>query len=292
MSTNTKKFFGLGRGLGSLIPEKTALSVATLPQESVFYVETDKIKPNSSQPRKHFDQGALASLSSSIKRYGILQPLLVTKVEKPTNQGLAVEYHLLAGERRWRAAQLASLPRVPVIIKDAFKEEQERLEIALIENVQREDLNPLEEALAYRRFSEEFGLTQQEIAQKVSKSREVVANALRLLGLPQDIQDKISAGQISRTQARALLAFKDPKEQQAMLASFISGQATVRSAEVAARGPQAKKEVSNKFKDLESNLSQNVGAPVLIQSGQRGGKIVIRFADLEELNKIAKVILD
>ena len=169
------KLFGLGKGLGSLIPQE-AKKTPEFQKENVFYVEVTKIEANPDQPRRDFDGEALKELSKSIKKYGVLQPLLVTKVEKENKNGINVSYQLIAGERRWRAAQLASLNQVPVIIRDDLDQKRTKLEVALIENIQRKDLNPIEEAEAYERFSKEFGLTQQEIALKVSNSREVVAN--------------------------------------------------------------------------------------------------------------------
>ena len=179
MSGNAKKFFGLGKGLGSLIPSGMQMQPTTQ-KENVFYVEIAKIEANPNQPRQDFDQDALKELSGSIRKYGVLQPLLVTKVETSSVRGLDVSYQLIAGERRLRAAKMAGLPHVPVIIRDDFGKGRDRLEVALIENIQREDLNPVEEAEAYVRLNKEFGLTQQEIATKVSKSREAVANAMRL----------------------------------------------------------------------------------------------------------------
>lgn len=208
MSMPGKKLFGLGKGLGSLIPTGVKME-PSMQKDSVFYVEIAKIEANPDQPRHDFEKGPLEELSKSIRKYGVLQPLLVSKVEVSSPKGLDVSYKLIAGERRLRAARMAGLPHVPVIIRDDFEKDKERLEVALIENVQREDLNPLEEADAYHRLAKEFGLTQQEIANKVSKSREVVANAIRLLNLPDDIKESLRAGKISRAHARALLAFND-----------------------------------------------------------------------------------
>src|SRR5262249_20607992 len=156
---------------------------------------------------------ALEELSRSIRKYGVLQPLLVSKVEESSPKGIDVSYRLIAGERRLRASRLAGLPQVPVIIRDDFQKERDRLEVALIENVQRENLNPVEEAEAYQRLAKEFGLTQQEIATKVSKSREVVANVIRLLNLPQEMREALRNGQLTRAHARALLAFGDAEKQ-------------------------------------------------------------------------------
>jgi len=186
-----KKLFGLGKGLGSLIPQNAEIRQPETRKENVFYVETNKIKANPDQPRRDFDEEGIKELSKSVRKYGVLQPLLVTKVETETPKGLDVSYQLIAGERRLRASQVAGLPQVPVIIRDEFEQKQDRLEVALIENVQRKDLNPVEEAEAYDRLAKEFGLTQKEIADKVSKSREVVANAVRLLNLPKDIRDAL-----------------------------------------------------------------------------------------------------
>ena len=295
VSNGMKKLFGLGKGLGSLIPEKSELRITPKKsEESVFYIETNKIKPNPEQPRKEFNGEGLKELAGSIKKFGILQPILVTKIEKQTSHGIDFEYSILAGERRWRAARILNMAHVPAIIKKSLDEDKIRLEVALIENLQREDLNPLEEAFAYHRFAKEFGLTQKDIAAKVSKSREVVANSIRLLDLSSDIQESIRAGKISKTQARALLAFKDESRQKEIYRNMISGMISVREAEKEAKeiknSPNKSKD--NKFQDLERNLSQTIGAPVLIKSGTSGGKVMIKFTNLEELNTIAKKILD
>ncbi len=166
----TKKIFGLGKGLGSLIPDSVADAVGAR-RENVFYIEVGKIRPNPDQPRSDFDQESLAELARIIRKYGVLQPLLVSKVEEDLPRGRAVSYQLIAGERRWRAAQLAGLPQVPVIIRDDLVPEagskSKRLEVALIENLQRTDLNPLETAEAYVRLADEFGLKQHEIADAI-----------------------------------------------------------------------------------------------------------------------------
>jgi ParB family chromosome partitioning protein len=293
-----KKLFGLGRGLESLIPAKpVGTKVVPKAQDNVFYIEINKIRPNENQPRREFDSEALSELSASIKKYGILQPLLVSKIETETERGLDVEYELIAGERRWRAAKLAGLPHVPVIVKDNFDEDRIKLEVALVENVQREDLNAMEEAEAYSRLAKEFSLTQKDIAIKVSKSREVVANAMRLVDLPADIKEGLRAGKITRTHARALLAFKDETKQREMYKQLLTGNFAVRDLEGAAREYKAVKSASvpapnPRFDDLQQNLAKNLGATVFIKTGASGGNIVIKFANLEELNKIAKTILD
>lgn len=294
-----KKFFGLGRGLESLIP---ARSTKVLPkiQDNVFYIEINKIKPNANQPRRDFDKDGLKELATSIKKYGILQPLLVSKMEQETDRGLDVTYEIIAGERRWRAAKLAGLPHVPAIVKDNFDESRLKLEVALVENLQREDLNVLEEAEAYARLASEFKLTQKDIADKVGKSREVVANAVRLLDLPADMKMALRVGKISRTHGRALLSFKEEAKQREMYKQILAGNFAVRDLESAAKEHKVSHQSSTinqpvagpRFDDLQQNLSKNLGAPVLIRSGASGGNIVIKFSTLEELNKIAKTILD
>lgn len=291
-----KKLFGLGRGLESLIPAKTNKITPKI-QDNVFYIEINKIRPNANQPRRDFDKNGLQELAASIKKYGILQPLLVSKTEMETDRGLDVAYEIIAGERRWRAAKLAGLPHVPAIVKDNFDESRLKLEVALVENLQREDLNPLEEAEAYARLAAEFKLTQKDIAVKVGKSREVIANAVRLLNLPADIKAALRFGKISRTHARALLAFKDEKKQREIYRQILAGGVAVRDIEGAAREHRADnnaaaKPSSSRFEELQLNLSKNLGAAVLIRSGASGGNIVIKFSSLEELNKIAKTILD
>ncbi|MDP3954564.1 MAG: ParB/RepB/Spo0J family partition protein [bacterium] len=291
----SKKFFGLGRGLESLIPAK-GNKITPQVQDNVYYVEIHKIKPNANQPRRDFEPEGLKDLASSIKKYGILQPLLVTKQEIESGRGMDVNYEIIAGERRWRAAKLAGLPHVPVIVKDNFDEGKLKLEAALVENIQREDLNVLEEAEAYKRLADEFGLKQKEIAERVSKSREVVANAMRLMELPADIKLALRSGKISRTHARALLAFEGADKQREMFKKILTGNFATKELEQEAKVHKAiKKEgghVHPRFVELQDNLSGKLGTAVFVKSGASGGNIVIKFGDLEELNKIAKTILD
>ena len=294
-----KKFFGLGKGLGSLIPEgaKAMQPNSQNQKENVFYVEVGKIEANPDQPRQDFDGDALKELSLSIRKYGVLQPLLVSKIETASAKGMDVSYRLIAGERRLRASRMAGLPHVPVIIRDDFRHERDRLEVALIENVQREDLNPLEEAEAYAKLSKDFGLTQKEIAEKVGKSREVIANTIRLMNLPKDIQDSLRAGKIAQASARALLAFSDPVKQRQVYESILAGGVSSRDVETAAsvNKPATKRPrlSEGKFIELEKNLADTLGTHVSIQGAvASGGRIVIKFASLEDLNKIAKVIVD
>lgn len=289
-----KKLFGLGKGLGSLIPQDAEIRPENR-KENVFYVEINKIKANPDQPRQDFDQEGINELSKSVRKYGVLQPLLVTKIETQTQKGLEVSYQLIAGERRLRASQMAGLPQVPVIIRDEFEDKKDRLEVALIENVQRKDLNPVEEAEAYDRLAKEFGLTHKEIADKVSKSREVVANAVRLLNLPKDIRDALRAEKLSRAHAKALLAFSDEAKQREVYNQILAGGVSSKDVESMASSAKPNKKAvkkDNKFVELEKNLGETLSAPVLIQSAEKGGKIIIKFATHEELNKIAKSIID
>ena len=277
-----KKLFGLGKGLNSLIPDSKHIT-PEIKKDSVFYVEINKVKPK--------------ELAKSIRKYGVLQPLLVSKVEEESNRGMDVYYQLIAGERRLRAAKLAGLPNIPVIIREDLSPEgvdkRTSLEVALTENVQRTDLNPIEEAEAYGRLSKEFGLTQKEIADKVSKSREVVANAIRLLGLPKDIRDSLRSGKLSRAHARALLSFSDESKQREMYQQILAGGVSSKEVEsIASRTSAKSSKTERKFYELEKNLAETLKTPVLIHSTDKGGKIIIRFATLQDLNQIAKSIID
>jgi len=293
---DVKKLFGLGKGLNSLIPSGNKNIKPNESRESVFYVETHKIKPNPNQPRKDFNKSGLEELAASIKKYGILQPILVAKEEKDTSRGLEVQYQLVAGERRWRAARLLNLPQVPVIVKDSINEEKTRLELALVENLQREDLNPMEETEAFARLQKDFNLTQKEVGERVGKSREAVANSLRLLELPGDIKESLRAGKISRTHARALLVLNGSEKQKEVYKQILAGKLAGREAEAVASSispnKKSKNKKDNRFIELEKNLSGSLGTFVFVKSEDKGGRIVIKFADLEELNKIVKTILD
>lgn len=295
--SSSKKLFGLGRGLESLIPGAKQMKPEAQ-KENVFYVEINKIRPNPDQPRQDFDGEGLKELSKSIRKYGVLQPLLVTKVEEQNSRGLNVYYQLIAGERRLRASKLAGLPQVPVVVRDDFDDKSAKLEIALIENVQRKDLNPMEEAEAYERLMKEFKLTQQDVANKVGKSREVVANAVRLINLPKDIKESLRGGILTRAHARALLAFDDESKQREVYGHILGGRLSSKEVEQMASSskPSKKSKLSskevNKFQSLEKNLGEMLKVPVLIRSTDKGGHIVIKFASLQELNKVAKRIID
>lgn len=287
-----KKMFGLGKGLGSLIPSNTSSIKPESTKESVFYVEVHKIRPNPDQPRRDFDEKAIEELAASIRKYGVLQPLLVSKKEEESSRGLNVFYELIAGERRLRASQKAGLPQVPVIIRnDIADTKSKRLEVALIENIQREDLNAIEAGEAYERLQSEFGLTLAEIGNKVSKSREAVNNAIRLLRLPAYIKDTLRAGKITAAHARALLAFDDATRQKTVYDQILAGGFSSKDTEAAAAVSKSRGKKEHRFTELEENLGEKLKVAVLIKGTQRGGNITIKFATHEELNDVVKRII-
>lgn len=243
-------------GLEILIPKKTKKGEPRK-KENVFWIEVKKIKPNPFQPRKEFSQKELKELAISIEKYGILQPLLVRKIEKAAPRGQKVEYHLIAGERRLRAALLAGMKEAPVIIEDIKTEDE--LPISLIENLQREDLNPLEKALAFKRMVDEFNLTQKEIAKVIGKSREAVANTLRLLELDEEIKKAIAKKEISEGHARALLSVGKEKRM-AALKEIIEKKLPVREIEKKGeiRVKKGKEEQKN-LEKLKSKISKILG---------------------------------
>lgn len=264
-------------------------------KEHVFYIEVDKIIPNPEQPRRVFSPEALESLAASIREYGILQPLVVTRVERATDRGQVVEYELIAGERRYRASKLLGLREVPAIIRKQ-ESAKVKLELALIENVQREDLNPIERALAYQRLIDEFNLTQKEVALRIGKSRESVANTLRLLNLPEMQRIAVSDGRISEGHTRPLLMLVDyPDEQQKLYTDIIEKSLSVRQAEQIARNiaiersTKYKKQADPETKAVEAKLANLLGANVSIVRDKNGkGRISIEFYSEEELSGIAE----
>ena len=277
---------GLGRGLGSLIPgsDTTDTADGTLPS-----VPIDSISPNPHQPRSHMDEGELAELAASIRGHGLIQPLIVNRVDENN-------YTLIAGERRWRAAKIAGLGQVPVVVKDATP--QDMLELALIENIQRADLNALEEATAYQHLIVDFGLTQEEVARRVGKSRPTVANLVRLLKLPDNIQAAILDGRISGAHARALLPLPTPRAQTAVMNSIIKLGWNVRQVEATVEkrlNAEKPKPKSSKLRPaeviaLESQFRQSLGAEVKIDKRSEGGKVIIYFYSDEELQSIYEAI--
>lgn len=251
-------------------------------QEAVFQIEVEKIRPNPYQPRREFDEGALEELASSIREFGVIQPLIVSKAIRETETGTKVEYQLIAGERRLRAARRAGLERVPAIVRK-IDENKVRFEVALIENLQRSDLNPLETARAYARLQDEFKLTQREIAGRVGKSREAVANTLRLLNLPPYVQDALMSQAINESQARALLSIADPKELTRRFRDLIEGRTSARRLREETGVPPAALPEQNYW---EKQLESKFGAPVAIVKKGSRGRIVIQFYSDEEMHSL------
>ncbi len=263
---------------------------------AIFWVEVDRIKPNPFQPRKEFNEENLKSLAESIKQYGVLQPLVVSKKEEETEDGLKVYYELIAGERRLRAAKLAKLAQVPVLIRDKEDSDREKLELAIIENLQREDLNPIDKALAFKQLHEKFGMTHAQIAKQMGKSREYVSNALRLLLLPEDIQRAIANGIISEGHARPLLMLADkPEEQNVLFKEITLKKLTVREAEHIARSVATDKVRKNhippEIRKIEREMMENLGTRVRIeQKDENAGRIHIDFGTKEDLKHILNLI--
>ena len=274
---------GLGRGLESL------LSPGGIPDKEtpdLFLCPVEKIRPNPSQPRQEMDAAALDSLTRSIRENGVLQPLVV----RETGEG----YEIVCGERRWRAAQRAGLRRVPVVIKDVSP--AKLLELALIENIQREDLNPIEEALAYKRLMHEFGLSQAEVARRVGRERSTVSNAIRLLRLPQDIQQDVAAGILSPGHARALLMVEDPDAMKSLRDEIVSKGLNVRQAEQAARRIEKKRAPGRQgvydpdIARVEDELTLLSGLKARLKPLKKGGKIEFKYQTLEELEGFLQLL--
>jgi ParB family chromosome partitioning protein len=261
---------------------------------AIFWVEVEKIRPNPFQPRKEFDQGKLEDLSRSIRQYGVIQPLTVSRVEiEKHGGGLATEYELIAGERRLRAAKLAGIREVPVIIRAGQDDDKTKLEIAIIENLQREDLNPIDRAKAFDRLAREFKFKHIEIAEKVGKSREYVSNTLRLLMLPHTMQDALSEGKIAEGHTRPLLMLADrPQEQETLFREILLKHLTVRDTENIARRIAVdrvrKKEYlySPEILSMEKELTEALGTRVAIETKEHGGKLSIDFTSEDDLRVI------
>ena len=292
---------GLGKGLDSLIPNalgdtKTKKETAaksktetTEGKEPQTLVKITKVEPNREQPRKNFDEDALQELADSIKQFGLLQPILV--------QDRKDYYEIIAGERRWRAAKLAGLKEVPVIIRNYT--EQEIVEISWSENIQREDLNPIEEAQAYKRLLTEFHLKQDEVAERVSKSRAAVTNSIRLLKLNEEVQRMVVDEMISTGHARALLAVENPEEQYNLAQRIFDEKLSVRDVEKLVKNlhkPAKSKKVDDKtmqviYQDIEEKLKQKLGRKVTVTSkGEGSGKIEIEFYNHEDLDRLLDVL--
>lgn len=268
---------GLGRGLSALIGDELAPGEPTRPNRTVSIAF---LRPNRFQPRKTFDVDALNDLANSIREKGILQPILVRPIKDQKDA-----YEIVAGERRWRAAQLAKLHDVPVVIRDMS--DGESLEIAIIENVQRADLNAMEEAAGYRELMEQFGYTQERVAQEVGKSRSHVANTLRLLKLPDRVQTMIRSGELTAGHARTLIGSADPE---VLANEIVASSLNVRQAEQRSRPtPSKRPEKDPDTKALESSLSNMLGLKVqILDKGKRGGELRISYSTLEQLDDLIR----
>lgn len=284
---------GLGKGLDSMIPDKIGKSAKEQPtaDKPDTMMDIDKVEPNREQPRKNFDEDALLELSESIKQFGVIQPLIV--------QDRKTYYEIIAGERRWRAAKMAGLKKVPIIIKNYT--EQEIMEISLIENIQREDLNPIEEALAYKKLLTEFNLKQDEVAERVSKSRTAVTNSMRLLKLNEKVQQMLIDDMLSTGHARALLAIEDADEQYNLAQQIFDEKMSVRDVEKLVKKLQKEKTEKPKepvqpdqsqeqiqaiYHDLEESMKQIFGTKVSIVASKdmKKGKIEIEYYSPDELD--------
>ena len=287
---------GLGKGLDSLIPENKSVKPAVKPEKAEESVKTgeqmlkiNQVEPNREQPRKHFEEDALLELADSIKQYGVLQPLLVRKRKD--------YYEIIAGERRWRAAKLAGVKEVPVIIKEYT--EQQAVEIALIENIQRENLNPIEEAMAFKKLLTEFNLKQDEVAERVSKSRTAVTNSMRLLKLGEKVQQMIIDDMITTGHARALLAIDDEEQQYLLATKIFDEKLSVRDIEKLVKDLKKIKKNKKEEKDvhdflyteLEESMKQILGSKVSIKNKKNNkGKIEIEYYSRDELERIVDMI--
>lgn len=273
-------------------PEKNSDKPAE--EDLIFHLEVDKIKPNPNQPRRNFDENGIRDLARSVREFGFLQPLVVSKISKETPGGFEVEYQLIAGERRLMAAKMLGLEVIPAIIRNVDME-REKLELAVIENIQREDLNPIETARAFSKLQDEFRMTQREISAKLGKSRETVANTMRLLDLPVYIQETLEKGQITESHGRLLLAIQDPDVQKKLFDDILQNGLTTRElkARVLVERPRQRQSAeghSPEVKMMEEKLSSELGTPVKIERGINNGKIVITFYSEEELENIVQRI--
>ncbi|MGL5616364.1 MAG: ParB/RepB/Spo0J family partition protein [Sarcina sp.] len=289
------KKFGLGKGLSALIPEESIIEspiVTTMStNDGIMMVDIFKVKANDEQPRRFFDNNKLVELSQSVKEHGIIQPLIVEKITEDT-------YKIIAGERRWRAARIAELKEVPVIVKEMTREDL--LQVSLIENIQREDLNAIEEALAFKKLIKEFKFTQDKLALKIGKSRVAIANTMRLLNLDSRVQEYIIQGVISEGHGRALLALNN-EEQYKMAQKIIDDNLSVREAEKiikfllskdADKKEDKKEDKANNpyYKDIKDRLQDYFGTKVSINANKNKGKIEIEYYSEEDLQRILDII--
>jgi ParB family chromosome partitioning protein len=266
--------------------------------DAIFWIEIEKVKPNPFQPRREFDQDRLNELAESIRMYGILQPLVVTRTEiqKPDG-GLAVEYELISGERRLRASKIAGLSQVPALIRSCADDAKTKLELAIIENLQREDLNAVDRARAFQRLVDEFKFKHSQIGEKVGKSREYVSNTIRILSLPAEILDAVSSGKISEGHTRPLMMLADrPEEQITIYKEVMAKKLTVRETESIARRiaydriRKKERAYDPEIVELEESLTESLGTRVQIERKDVGGKIVIDFFTTDDLRTILELM--
>lgn len=274
---------GLGKGLSALISEDVLVDEKS-EKETVEYIEIDLISPNKNQPRKNMDEDALTELADSIKIHGLIQPIVIRKVGK--------SYEIIAGERRWRACKLAGLKEIPCIIKDV--DDRISSKYALIENIQREDLNPIEEAIAYKKLMDEYDLTQEELANELGKSRSYIANTVRLLNLHQKIIEYISNGQLTAGHGKALLSIKDENKQLLAAEEIIKKNLNVRDTESIANEKVKKRNNEDKkdpyIMEVEEDLMRILGTKVNLIQGKKKGKIEIEYYDSEDLERIIEIL--
>jgi ParB family chromosome partitioning protein len=275
--------FGLGKGLEALLPAGEAAGLLEVPIEA--------IEPNPHQPRRQIDEAELEELAQSIREHGLLQPLIVTQTQADPPR-----YTLIAGERRWRAARRAGLTTVPVVVREVAP--QQMLELALVENLQRADLNPIEEAQAYRYLIEQFGLTHEEVARRVGRSRTTITNALRLLQLPPPIQAHLMEGRIAEGHARALLMLSHPAQQEMVLRRILEEGLSVRATEELARRLRGQRPARRKaasrppgLAELEVRLRQALGTKVRLSHNRKGGRLIIYYYSEEELEALLRRLL-
>jgi len=266
--------------------------------DSVYWVEVDRIQPNPYQPRREFEEAALKSLAESIRQYGILQPLTVTRKEvEKADGGIQSIYELIAGERRLRASKLIGLREVPVVIRAGEHTDKMKLELAIIENLQREDLNAIDRAKSFQQLVEEFGLQHNEVAAKIGRSREYISNSIRLLALPEAIQQAVVDKQITEGHGRALLMLNDrPEERDTLFKEIVLKKSTVRMVEQLARRIATDKirkhDKTPEMMQLEKSLTETLGTRVLIENRPQGGRVLIEFFSPEDLSHIAAMIAE
>lgn len=281
--------------------DKNQTSKKSFVNNAIFHIEIEKIKPNPFQPRKIFDEESLKELAASIMEFGVIQPIIVTKIEHEIETGTQVEYQLIAGERRLMASKMAGLERIPAIVK-RITQGAMQMEMAIVENIQRANLNPIETARAYAKLQDQFGLTQREIAAKLGKSREAVANGVRLLNLPTEIQDALAEGKINESQGRLLLTIDDLAQQMAVFHDLIANSLSVRELKNRIRKDKDNQQqtmidvgqeainIDPETRDFQEQLTELLGTPVKIEKSGEKGKIVISFFSPEEIRGIIEKI--